>query len=191
MQDSLAALFNSNELRVSAYLLGAVLCALAAVRLHRGASSRTSVVFWVMLAVVMGLMGLSRVIDLGPLITDHGRDWARDYGWYEDRRSIQRTAVEVVIVSGAVAACIAAAWLAFAAAPEHPLGAVAVLYLMTYVVVRAISLHQIDQLLYNHPVEGVRLNAVFELGGIAAVCAAAFVSLALRARSPSISARQA
>lgn len=178
--DSLAELFNSNGLRVTAYLLGAALCAVAAWRLYAGGARKTSVAFWLVLTLVMATMGLSRMVDLGPLLTDHGRDFARDYGWYEDRRSIQRTAVEVVIISGAVAAFIAAAWLAFAAAPEHPLGALAVVYLATFVIVRAISLHQVDQLLYNHPIEGFRINALLELAGIAAVCLAAVASLALR-----------
>jgi hypothetical protein len=128
----------------------------------------------------MASMGISRMVDLGPLLTEHGRGLARDYGWYDDRRSIQRTSVEVVVACGVIAACVAAIWLAFAAAPEHPLGALAVVYLATFVVVRAISLHQVDQLLYNHPVEGVRVNALLELAGIAAVCLAAVVSLALR-----------
>jgi hypothetical protein len=178
--DNLASLFNSNELRVTAYLLGAALCAVAAARLYFGGARRTSVAFWIVLTLVMATMGLSRMVDLGPLLTEHGRDIARDYGWYEDRRSLQRTAVEVVIIAGAVAACIAAAWLAFAAAPEHPLGALAVVYLATFVLVRAISLHQVDQLLYNHPVEGIRINALLELAGIAGVCLAALASLALR-----------
>lgn len=178
--DTLADLFNSNELRVTAYLLGAALCAVAAARLHLGGARRTSVAFWLVITVVMATMGLSRMVDLGPLLTEHGRDFARDYGWYEDRRSLQRTAVEVVIIGGAVAACIAAAWLAFAAAPEHPFGALAVVYLATFVIVRAISLHQVDQLLYNHPIEGVRINALLELAGITAVCLAALASLALR-----------
>jgi hypothetical protein len=178
--DGLADIFNSNGLRVTAYLLGAALCTLACVRLYTGGARRTSVAFWVVLALVMATMGVSRMVDLGPLLTEHGRDFARDYGWYEDRRSIQRTAVEVVIICGVIGACIAAAWLAFAAAPEHPLGALAVVYLTTFVAVRAISLHQVDQLLYNHPVEGVRINALLELSGISAVCLAAVVSLALR-----------
>jgi hypothetical protein len=178
--ESLAELFNSNGLRVTAYLLGAALCAVASARLYVGGARRTSIAFWIVITLVMATMGLSRMVDLGPLLTEHGRDFARDYGWYEDRRSIQRTAVEVVIIGGVVAACVAAAWLAFAAAPEHPLGALAVVYLTTFVIVRAISLHQVDQLLYNHPVEGVRINALLELAGIGGVCLAALVSLALR-----------
>jgi hypothetical protein len=178
--DTVAELFNSNQLRVVAYLLGGALCALASVRLYAGGARRTSVAFWLVLTLVMLTMGVSRMVDLGPLLTDHGRDIARDYGWYEDRRTLQRTAVEAVIIGGVVGALVAAAWLAFAAAPEHPLAAMAIVYLATFVAVRAISLHQVDQLLYNHPIEGVRVNALLELGGIAAVCLAAVVSLALR-----------
>lgn len=169
-------LLNSNGLRVAAYLIAAALCALAGVRDRQSRESSLLALFWFALATLLLVMGLSRMFDLAATITDWGRDYARDQGWYNDRREYQRLVVEGILAAGVAFGSLALVWFFRSAYRERPLAFFAIVFLMTYVLIRAVSLHQIDAVLYNRPIEGVRIASLLELAGLAVLSLSAGIA---------------
>jgi hypothetical protein len=178
----MAELLNSNGLRALAYLIAGALCLLASTR-ETGADADTQRLirlFWLALAGLLIVLAFSRMFDLGPWLTDQGREMAESQGWYDERRRLQSRAVQGVLLLGAAGVGVGALWFFRAAYREHPLAFIAIVYIVCFVLVRAISLHDVDSLLYNHPIEGVRVNALLELAGIGLMMLAAAVPLLRR-----------
>ncbi|HEY8172408.1 MAG TPA: hypothetical protein VIH21_04920 [Dehalococcoidia bacterium] len=176
----MSELLNSNGLRALAYLVAGLLCLVASTREVDAADSRTQQLvrlFWLGLAAMLVVLAFSRMFDLGPWLTDRGRDMAKAQGWYDERRRFQSRAVEAILLAGAMGVFIGVLWFFRAAYREHPLAFIAAVYIVCFVLVRAISLHQVDSVLYRHPVHGVRVNALLELAGIGLMIAAAAVPL--------------
>ena len=92
-------LIDSNWLRAALYFLAAGLCLYAGVLQRRQAASGgdRAMWFWFALAGLLALLGIGRLGDLGPWITDQGREIAEAQGWYDDRRRFQSKAVELVL----------------------------------------------------------------------------------------------
>jgi hypothetical protein len=192
----LSDVLNGDGLRSAGYALAALSCAAVAWRrwrcagawraasrpafgeplstLWRGGRGEWRVVaFWVVLAAALALLGVGRAFELGPWLTDRGREIAEAQGWYEDRRAVQAPAVEAVLAGGAAGVALGLLWWLRAASREHPLAFMAIVYLVTFVLVRAISLHAVDRVLYTDRFAGVRPNAVLELAGIGLMLLAA------------------
>ena len=70
---------------VAGYLLGALLCGWQASRGKAGAER----LFWILAAIAMLALGLNKQLDLQTQLTALGRQWARDGGWYKQRREFQ------------------------------------------------------------------------------------------------------
>lgn len=126
---------------------------------------------WLAVAVLMAFLCVNKELDLQSLVTDVGRALSREYGWYESRRDVQKWFVAgvvaaAVLASGAVALRFRAFWR------ERRLLAAGLAFLLTFIVVRAISFHHVDEFLGLRP-GGVKMNWLLELGGIALVFAAA------------------
>ena len=51
--------------------------------------------FWFGLAGLMLFFAISRELEIGPWVTAQGRSFARDHGWYDERRHYQRPIVDV------------------------------------------------------------------------------------------------
>jgi hypothetical protein len=135
---------------------------------------------WLGVTVMMAFLCLNKQFDLQSLFTDLGRELARFGGWYEKRRSFQKFFVLAVLAVVAVFGPLFA-WKYRAYLASHKLLAAGLLFLLTFIVVRAISFHHVDVLLKTPRSGGLKLNWVFELAGIALVTLAA-----LRERSPRI-----
>ena len=116
----------------------------------------------------MALLALARNLDFGPEITSAGRDFAKAHGWYPERREYQR-AVDILLATG----CGALALSVLAFRPWRERGRIVAsclfLALLAYVAIRAVSYHNVDQLLYNRSIDGVRINAIIELALIGAI----------------------
>jgi hypothetical protein len=125
----------------------------------------------------MLVLALGRFTELGPWLTERGRHIAEWQGWYDDRRDIQETAVFALIALGGAAVAAGLIWSARASSREHPLAVTAVVYLVTFVGVRAISLHQIDRVLYTERAVGIRPNGVLEFAGTLLVGVAVLLAL--------------
>lgn len=174
MLGSLAVLLNSSGLRVAVYLASAAVCTFAGIEERRlssnGRSRRAG--FWLMLAGLLLLLGIGRDIDLGPRITGVGRDYARGHDLYAERRPLQEAAVVVIAAVGAVVMAVAVVYTRVGRLRQRAAFAL-IMGLCCFVAIRAISLHDVDQLLYNRPIEGVRLSSALELGLVMSLAAVA------------------
>lgn len=179
----MSELANNNEVRALAYLLAAACCYIAGRRETRS-HDRTRLdlfpTFWFITAGFLAVMGLLRLSQLGELLSYLGRAEAREAGWYEARRPFQAAAI-AVISGGWFVVTATAVWRVPERRRRYLPAAMLVFTLVCFAAVRAISLHQVDSLLYNHPIAGVRVASLLELGGLGVTCLAALFSPQLAA----------
>src|SRR3954464_879864 len=134
---------------------------------------RHAPLFWFTLCGVMVALGFNKQLDIQSDITQLGRDMAVSEGWYQNRRIVQSIFV-VCFGLAAVTAVLAGLWFMRDLWRRYRMAFVGIVYLCTFVIIRAASFHHIDTLLYH--VEGVQylVNTTLELGGIAIVGYAAY-----------------
>jgi hypothetical protein len=161
---------DSNWLRVIAYGVAAAACVHAGLReRHRRPivpSRDFWPTFWSITAALLAVMALGRAAEIGELVSEFGRREAREEGWYEIRREYQAAAVASI---GAIwmVSVVVAVWRVPERRRRYLPAAVAVFSLVCFAGIRIVSLHQVDALLYNRPIRGVRIVAIVELSGIA------------------------
>jgi hypothetical protein len=135
---------------------------------------------WIAVAVGLAVLCINKELDLQSLFTDIGRVASRHLGVYEQRRHYQKW-----FVLGTVAgAGIFAAWFMIRHYRfwfRYKLLSSGLMFLMTFIVVRAISFHHFDMFLKSS-LFGVRMNWALELGGIFLVTLAAVAELAKPAK---------
>ncbi|MEK0448030.1 MAG: hypothetical protein RL088_298 [Verrucomicrobiota bacterium] len=159
---------------VFAYAMAAFAALIAAVKAGSapraaGASRAT----WKAIAVLMLLLCVNKQLDLQSLFTDIGRVFAWKYGWYEKRREFQKWfVIGVLVISVATTVLMTVRFRDFW--KKSPLLGAGLAFLLTFIVVRAISFHHVDVFL-KHAVAGVRMNWFLELTGIAMVSLAALL----------------
>jgi hypothetical protein len=151
---------------VGAYLVAALLAWRAAKVEPNGRR------LWLGVAVLMALLCINKQFDLQSLLTDIGREIARYGGWYGERRKVQKLFVLGVIAGSGLFGCWFA-WRFRVFLLGHKLLSFGLLFLLTFIVVRAISFHHVDVFLKDG-IGGVRWNWILELTGILLVAAAAF-----------------
>ncbi|HEX5658474.1 MAG TPA: hypothetical protein VFX59_14830 [Polyangiales bacterium] len=125
--------------------------------------------FWSLVMLAMVALGINKQLDLQSWFAEMGRDLAHDQGWYHRRRVVQGLFILAVGAGGG----LATAALAYSLRRVLPrvMGAVVGLgALITFVIIRATSLHHIDALLGRGR---IRLNWVLELGGIGLIALSA------------------
>ena len=156
-----------------AYGAGAVLAALAGWR-NTGSDSKLFARkdrLWLTIAFVMACLCVNKQLDLQSLFTDLGRVIARHQGWYEQRRDFQKWFVLGVLgLAGVFTFWFS--WRFREFWTSHKLLAGGLLFLLTFIVVRAVSFHHVDVILRTKAF-GVRMNWAFELTGIFLVSLAA------------------
>ncbi len=136
---------------------------------------------WALVAILMAALCVNKQLDLQSLLTDIGRVIASNQGWYAERREFQKWFVLGVLAGSAVTTGFLL--LRFRSFwQRHFLLAAGLAFLLTFIVVRAISFHHVD-LILKMTVSGVRMNWFLELGGIALVWIAAIRELTDRRRS--------
>ena len=178
----MAETLNSNGVRVFAYALVAAVCLLAYVRerqMRRRAPSHLWPVFWLLTAALLLAMGIARLTELSSLVAEAGRSEARETGWYEARRPVQATAVGALATAWLVMVFLVI-WRVPQRRRRYVPTALAVLTLVCFAGIRAISLHHVDTLLYNRPLHGVRLAGALELCGLGLTLTAIAVSVTVR-----------
>lgn len=139
------------------------------------ADQRAVARFWVAVGVCMVALGINKQLDLQTFFTETLRSLSKTQGWYEDRRRYQIGFILSLALGGAggLAAIVYGLRHVFRYIVG---GAVGLVLIVSFVLVRAASFHHVDQLLGSGR---IRLNWVLELSGIAVVLIAA-----LRARYP-------
>lgn len=169
-------------LTVASYALGAVLAAVAAWSKAReqpapGGDGREARL-WLGVAMAMACLCVNKQLDLQSLLTDVGRVAARHQGWYEHRRAFQAW-----FVVGLIMASAAFCWWSLrrytAFWTSHKALAAGLLFLLTFLLVRAISFHHVDAFLGTR-VLGFKANWALELTGILLVGLAAARECAVR-----------
>jgi len=135
--------------------------------------------FWRLLALGFLVLGVNKQLDLQSLVTVIGRRLAIEQGWYDARQEVQTTFVIGVAASG-LAVLAGTAWIFRAAALRRPLALFGMVFLLTFIVIRAASFHHFDRFIGSE-LFGLRWNGILELGGIGCVFASA-ISCVLQAR---------
>ncbi len=123
--------------------------------------------FWLLLAVLLGLLGVNKQLDLQTALTEFGRIVAREHGWYEERRVVQLVVVGALGLGAVVISVGLIRSLRAAPMPTH-VAIAGVVLLGLFVVVRASSFHHMDMLI-RHRWLGLKLNWILEIGGIMTV----------------------
>jgi hypothetical protein len=157
---------------VIAYLTGAAVCLWA----WRRDTYRPAV--WIISAAVLLLLAIDRKLDFLAWVVARGRTIARSGGWYwSHRRVIQKFATALMGAGGLmlIVFCVIGAE---GLAVGHRVSCTAVAFLVCLVVLRAISLHEMDRLLYRRRaiLMGLPVNLIVEPAGIITVVLAAICS---------------
>ncbi len=127
--------------------------------------------FWLIVSVVMLSLGVNKQLDLQSLITAMGKYYAIRDGWYDNKRVVQFAVVSAILAIAALSLALffyymrdllKTNWLAIAGLS----------FLLIFIVIRATSFHHIDIFIHSY-MAGVRMNWLFELGGITAVAISA------------------
>lgn len=126
---------------------------------------------WWAVTALMSALCLNKQLDLQSLATDIGRVFAWHHGWYQERREFQKWFVLGILAAsflgtGLLVFLFRGFW------KSHFLLASGLVFLLTFIVVRAVSFHHVDVLL-RHEVAGVRMNWFLELTGIGLILLAA------------------
>jgi len=162
------------------YLATATLCfynsqrsaALAGTKRVALAQSRRR--FWLVLAALLLLLGLSRQLDLQALVASAARTVMREDDIYGERSGLQVGLVAAIGIFGTIG--LLTALVSFRRIEASVLAAMAGAALLTiFTLIRAISLHDIDRLLMQGVgVSHAQVNNVIEIGVLALIAAAAF-----------------
>jgi hypothetical protein len=119
---------------------------------------------WLVIAVVLFALAVSTAINAPALATETLRAIAIDDGWYAFRGSAQVQLIALSLGALAVLAVVSMYWSRSAALPAS-LALLASMLLIAFIVVRAISLHAIDRIMFAR-VAGVTISSMTEATGI-------------------------
>ena len=123
--------------------------------------------FWLIVSVVMLSLAVNKQLDLQSLITAMGKYYAIRDGWYDNKRVIQFAVISAILAIAALSLALffyhmrdllKTNWLAI----------LGLIFLMVYIVTRATSFHHMD-IFIHIDIAGLRMNWLFELGGISAI----------------------
>lgn len=160
------------------YTLGAALCGWVSVRC-RFRDTTTSVgrqaQFWLALGIIMGALAVNKQLDLQMWFWQTAKTFAKSHDLYENRRLIQWISMGgIVLVATSVVLYFKR--LTRGAFREYALALLGILFTLCFVIIRASSLHHIDQML-GWDVGGVKINWILENCGILLVIVGAIAAL--------------
>jgi hypothetical protein len=161
---------DSSPSRAGILAVAAIAAALVGIREVRmlrtlpngGTRSRLWPQFWFMTSVLVVLIALGRVLGVGDLVSEAGRQESRAAGWYDSRRPVQAAAVGLV----AVVWLVTVAWtiVRFPARRSRFIApSVVVTTMLCFVAVRLVSLHHVDTVLYRTDIAGARVVAYVDV----------------------------
>jgi hypothetical protein len=173
-------------LTVAGYLIAAGLCGACAWRAERVSPAdqfRQHRVFWWGLAVFMLLMGINKQLDLQSWFTAVGKQLAQTQGWYSQRRTFQMWFTASIAISGLIL-LMWLGWIFRRLWRQHGLALFGIVFLVTFIIIRAASFHHVEEFLDWQPA-GFRMNWVLEIGVIACIGTSALISILRRTRKTS------
>lgn len=120
--------------------------------------------FWAVSGAGLLFLAINKQLDLQSFLTAAGRCSARLQGWYDMRRTVQVNFI-IVLIAASVIGGIGALWTLRRIIHRTGVALLGLVWITGFVLVRAAGFHHVDQLI-GLQVAGMRLNWVFELGGI-------------------------
>ena len=153
-------------LTVVAYFVAALL----AVRAARCSAATRVRAFWIVTAIILFLLCVNKQLDLQTWLTQFGRRTALAEEWYDQRAFVQRAFVAGVALAGVAVAALAG-WLVRKHLDELWLALAGGCLLIVFVIVRATSIHHVDELL-GVTLANLPINFILENGGILTIVAA-------------------
>ena len=153
------------------YAAGAILAAVAA----RSSGGRARA-FWALTAAILLLLMAAKDLHLIETLSRTGRATIKSVGWYAEHREVQ---AGLLILSGAIAlaaAAFVARWLRRTGASVK-VAAAALLFLIAFLVLRAISVHAVDRWTTS-AFAGMRKGWWVELVATLVICVAAALNAA-------------
>lgn len=132
-------------------------------------NSRHQSRFWLLVAIALLLLGINKQIDIQAGVMAAGRCFALMHGWLHERRPLLELLVVAVLLF-AFASLIMAVWLLRNVLGPNILAVIGLVFVATFLVVRAASLRDLDELI-GVQIIGIRLGWLFELAGIACIAA--------------------
>ncbi len=177
MTATLAKLLEAQPLRDISYVAAAIACLLVGLFLEQrpGKDTRAQANFWLGLTTLLLVLAAMKVIGVQDAVLHRVREFAWDDGWYSSRRPLQAKIIGAILVAVGI-------FLAIVLYKLHSLrgslGApvIAVTFLLTFILIRAISLHQVDSLIYRSDFAGVQVSAIAELSLVLLVLATALAT---------------
>jgi hypothetical protein len=161
---------------VAAYFATGLLCGCAAWAARPTEGKRWStVLFWAGAALFLFGLGINKQLDLQTWFTLTGKNLALRQGWYEDRRAYQALFIAFVLLAG-MAVMAGLVRLTRGNFRQLRLALLGLAFLGCFIVVRAASFHNVDQML-GFRIGGAKVNWILELGGTAAVALSALRNL--------------
>lgn len=147
---------------VAGYLVASILAVL--VFYKRSGRQR---IFWLGLSVLLLALAINKQLDLQSALTAAGRCISKAQGWYEERQSVQIKFI-MAVIGTSLAAALLSAWVMRRELADIWLGLTGLAFLLAFIVIRAAGFHHFDQFI-GFEIGNVRMNWVFELGGITAI----------------------
>ncbi len=153
-----AALVLPPWITTATYLWLAIACVWAW-RAGKGPGGRLAATTWLALAAIFLALAAARTLGLQAKLTGTVRELAREEGWYYARREVQ---ARVVLAAAALASLAPAAIAVHVRSTRMILALSPIAALLGFLAVRAVSLHQVDAVLYRR-VGGFEVNTMVEL----------------------------
>jgi len=145
------------------YLACAFVAALYATYLNQ-MEEKKAFQFWWSISAIMILLGVNKQLNLQTLLTEVGRQIANAQEWYDRRRVVQFMFISILSASF-LASFIGLAIIFRDMLRRYALAFCGLLFLLTYIIIRAASFHHISELI-QYDLEGMKMNGVLELAGI-------------------------
>ena len=125
---------------------------------------------WQAIAVLFFALCISRHFDLQTALTETGRRIAFLEGWYDQHRRVQLAIVALIAISFIVAEVSLLIWSRnVSLSTSATLAIMGATFVVTYLMIRSISFHSVDQIIGKQIISGLRVNWMLQLGGIGVV----------------------
>lgn len=165
-------------LTVAAYLIASALALATATKRGQRRAERT---FWLLSGAGLLFLAINKQLDLQSFLTAFARCMAELQGWYGSRRLVQLGFI-LVLMGAAVGVGVAGIWALRHTFRRTAMAILGLVWITTFVLIRAIGFHHVD-LLIGIQLGGLRLNWLFELGGIAIFTLGCLLALATSQRA--------
>lgn len=148
---------------VAVYFITAIICLKAALQSSFD-KENTVRNLWLFLTVFLIALGINKQLDLQTLLTQIGRDIAKEQGWYKDRRIIQISFIILIGLIGTVGITfLFKTYKNAESAIKITLSGCVIL--LAFILTRASSFHHMDIFIYMKFI-GVGVNGLLELGSL-------------------------